>query len=132
MEVIITQFTSSEFFYHLVTVFGGLLIIFAAVITILKFGSDPFIMVSWMLAFTLFSCYRYDNIQDKKVCEYSNALRQEILKSQDIIVIDKGILYGYSDKSLINNIEILLLRENYKAVRENNYFIYFQKYSGKP
>lgn len=128
MEVIITQFTSSEIFYHLVTAVGGLLIIFAAIIAISKYGPDPFFMCCWMLLFALFSIYRYDNINDKKVREYSNALKQEILKSQDIIVIDKKILIG---KSHINDLEILLLRENYKAVRENRYFIYFQKHSDK-
>lgn len=125
MEVFITKF--SECLYHLITVIGGLLICITAWITIIKFKKGIFFLPYWILAFLIFVGYHEGGIQVEKVYEYSNAIRQDIANSQDIIVVDKEILYKFHDKTVINDIEMLLLKENYKAVRENNQFVYFQK-----
>lgn len=79
----------------------------------------------------LFFAYREADLKTIKAEEYANSLKQEIFKSQDIIVVDKEKLCDITDKSYLNEVEISLIKENYKPVRENDQCVYFQKCSNK-
>lgn len=131
METVIAQLTS-ETIHNLITGLGSIVFLILIAVIFTKCNSS-FICLSPILLIImyLFFAYREADLKTIKAEEYANSLKQEIFKSQDIIVVDKEKLCDITDKSYLNEVEISLIKENYKPVRENDQCVYFQKCSNK-
>lgn len=131
METVIAQLTS-ETIHNLITGLGSIVFLILIAVIFTKCNSS-FIYLSPILLIImyLFFAYRDADLKAIKAEEYANNLEKEIFKSQDIIVVDKEKLCDITDKSYLNEVEISLIKENYKPVRENDQCVYFQKCSNK-
>lgn len=131
METVIAQLTP-ETIHNLITGLGSIVFLILIAVIFTKCNSS-FICLSPILLIImyLFFAYREADLKTIKAEEYANSLKQEIFKSQDIIVVDKEKLCDITDKSYLNEVEISLIKENYKPVRENDQCVYFQKCSNK-
>lgn len=131
METVIAQLTP-ETIHNLITGLGSIVFLILIAVIFTKCNSS-FIYLSPILLIImyLFFAYRDADLKAIKAEEYANNLKKEIFKSQDIIVVDKEKLCDITDKSYLNEVEILLIKENYKPVRENDQCVYFQKCSNK-
>lgn len=131
METVIAQLTP-ETIHNLITGLGSIVFLILIAVIFTKCNSS-FIYLSPILLIImyLFFAYRDADLKAIKAEEYANNLKKEIFKSQDIIVVDKEKLCDITDKSYLNEVEISLIKENYKPVRENDQCVYFQKCSNK-
>lgn len=132
METVIAQLTFQDIIHLSITILGSVFIIILILGAFAKYQDDSFIFIIPILLFILgiFVFYRADDLINIKAKRYANALKQDILKSQNIITVDKEKLDS-SNKSYLNEVELSLIKENYKLVRENDQFVYFQKCSNK-
>lgn len=132
METVIAQLTSisSEYF---IAFNVGILIVLIVMKLIKSDDGDAIFVVVPLLFIVLFgvAVYSDNHYRNMKACKYANDLREDISKSQEVIAIDKEILYDVTNKSYLNEVEISLIKENYKPVRENKKYVYFQKCSNK-
>lgn len=129
METVIAQLTFQDIIHFSITILGSVVMIILMLGAFAKYKDDSFIFIIPILFFILgiFLVYRVDDFNNIKAKEYANTLKQYILKSQNIITVDKEKL----NKSYLNEVELSLIKENYKPVRENDQFVYFQKCSNK-
>lgn len=129
METVIAQLTFQDIIHFSITILGSVVMFILMLGAFAKYKDDSFIFIIPILFFILgiFLVYRVDDFNNIKAKEYANTLKQYILKSQNIITVDKEKL----NKSYLNEVELSLIKENYKPVRENDQFVYFQKCSNK-